>query len=125
MNGHETRDVDVRWVFRIVPIFIVVGALIQIAVWWMFSYYRTQREREDVRQTLIEATVQPPAGPKLQVNPQEDWQAYRHAQQQILGSYGWASREQSRVRIPIERAMELVVERGTENEKRPTLRRER
>lgn len=118
MSGHETRDVDIRWIFTIVPIFIVVGVLIHLAVWWMFSYYRTQRERRDVRQTSIEIPVQPPVGPPLQVNPAEDWQVYWRSQQNILNSYGWVSREERRVRMPIDHAMALVVERETKNGKR-------
>jgi hypothetical protein len=111
MNGHERGDVDARRILRVVPIFIAVGIVIHLAVWWMFAYYRTQGERRDVRHTLIDIPSQAPPEPRLQVNPPLDWQAYRESQQNILSSYGWASREQGRVRMPVERAMELMVER--------------
>jgi len=111
MKLHETiNDVNVRRIFRIAIIFIVVGAAIHLGIWWMFSFYRNVDARKDVRQTLIESPPPIPPEPRLQINPTEDWQTFRRQQQNILNSYGWASREQERVRIPIERAMERVVE---------------
>jgi hypothetical protein len=112
MKGHETDEIDVRPIFRIAVIFIVMGALIFLGVWWMFIYNRTQLERRDVRQTLIDAPPQLPPEPRLEVSPEQDWQAYRQSQEKILNTYGWVSREQGRVRIPIDRAMELVAQRG-------------
>jgi hypothetical protein len=41
-----------------------------------------------------------------------DLQAYVRQQHEILNSYAWISRADGKVRIPIDRAMELVVERG-------------
>jgi hypothetical protein len=56
-------------------------------------------------------TVVPPP-PALQVQPWEDLQRYREQQGRILLSYAWIDRKAGVVRIPIERAMELVTERG-------------
>jgi hypothetical protein len=111
MKRHENiSDVDVRRIFRIAVIFVVVGAAIHLGVWLLFKYYRNADAERDVRQTLIEPTPPIPPEPRLQLNPAEDWQTYRRLQQDILNNYGWASREESRVHIPIERAMEKVVE---------------
>jgi hypothetical protein len=112
MRGHETRDANVRAIFRVAGVFIVIGAIIYVVVWWMFAYLDIRNAQRDVRQTLIEAPPQLPPEPRLQVNPPLDWEQYRASQDQMLSSYGWASREQRRVRIPIERAMEMMVEAG-------------
>jgi hypothetical protein len=111
MNRHENiNDVNVRRLFRIAIIFIVVGAAIHLGVWWIFAYYRNVDSQRDVRQTLIEPPPPIPPEPRLEINPTEDFQTFRREQQDILNSYGWSSREEGRVHIPIERAMELVAE---------------
>jgi hypothetical protein len=43
----------------------------------------------------------------------------RAAEEEILGSYSWAEKEKNVVRIPIERAMELIAERGLPARKQP------
>lgn len=118
MKHHEAiRDVNVRRIFRIAIVFVVSGAVILLGIWWMFSYYRNADDRRDVSQTLIEPPSPIPPQPRLQVNPTEDWQTFRRQQQNILNSYGWASREDGRVRIPIERAMEAVAQKEGANVK--------
>jgi hypothetical protein len=66
----------------------------------------------DVRRTFVESKAPVPPEPRLQVNPQADLHEYLQQQQQALTSYGWISRPEGRVRIPIDRAMELFVERS-------------
>jgi hypothetical protein len=110
MKRHENiSDVNVRRIFRIAIVFVVLAAAIHLGVWWMFSYYRNADAQRDVRQTLIEPPPPIPPEPRLQVNPAEDWQTFRRQQQDILNSYGWIARGEGRVHIPIERAMENVV----------------
>jgi hypothetical protein len=53
-----------------------------------------------------------PPKPRLQVNQQLDLQQVREQEQRILNSYGWVSKEAGAVRIPINRAMDLIAERG-------------
>ena len=118
MKLHENiSDVNVRRIFRIAIVFIVVGAAIHLGVWWMFSYYRNADAQRDVRQTLIEPPPPIPPEPRLQLNPAADWQTYRRQQLDILNNYGWASREEGRVHIPIERAMEAVAQKEGANVK--------
>jgi hypothetical protein len=111
MKRHEDiTDVNVRRIFRIAIVFIVVGAAIHVGIWWLFAYYRNVDAQRDVSETLIQPPSPIPPEPRLEVNPTEDFQTFRQQQQNILNSYGWASREDGRVHIPIERAMELVAE---------------
>jgi hypothetical protein len=89
-----------------------------LAMWGMFSVFgKTQKlgppaspfESADVR-------VLPPA-PRLQVTPVLDLKNYRDSQWEQLETYGWVDKEGGVVRIPIERAMDLVLERGLAAEK--------
>lgn len=52
------------------------------------------------------------AAPVLQINPVDERLAYEQQQRQILNGYAWVDRDQRVVRIPIERAMQLLSERA-------------
>ncbi|MFW5825215.1 MAG: hypothetical protein ACOCVV_09650 [Marinobacter sp.] len=52
--------------------------------------------------------------PVLQEDPPQDLEAFNERSQERLNSTGWADREAGRVHIPIDQAMELLVERGLE-----------
>lgn len=54
---------------------------------------------------------QPPA-PRLQVSPQTDLARLHARDDRQLGSFGWVDREGRIARMPIDRAMKLLVERG-------------
>jgi hypothetical protein len=50
--------------------------------------------------------------PRLQIDPEHDLAALRDTEGGRLSSYGWINREQKAVRMPIERAMSVTLERG-------------
>ena len=60
----------------------------------------------------IAATPPRPPAPRLQTSPTRDLQEMRRAENARLQSYGWVDRTAGIVRLPIERAMEMVVEQG-------------
>lgn len=53
-----------------------------------------------------------PAGPPLQVSPGQDVQQAQAEQQQRLEGYSWIDQQNGVVQIPIEKAMELIAQRG-------------
>jgi hypothetical protein len=52
--------------------------------------------------------------PRIEGSTPEDLQRLQAAQRKRLSGYGWVDQKEQLVRIPIERAMELVVSRGKE-----------
>jgi hypothetical protein len=114
-TGYETTDVPVRPLRLVVVVFVVIVASCLTGTWWMFRYLRKVDSSRDVRRTSLQLPSPIPPEPRLEIDPTQDWVSYRRQQEQLLNSYGWVSREQGRVRIPITKAMELVAER--ENKK--------
>jgi hypothetical protein len=55
--------------------------------------------------------AQPPE-PRLQASPKADLKEMREAEEKLLTNYGWVDREKGIARIPIEKAMEIVVAEG-------------
>lgn len=52
------------------------------------------------------------AQPKLLVNEYANLAEYRAKEHEALTTYGWADKNAGQVRIPIERAKDLLIERG-------------
>jgi hypothetical protein len=50
--------------------------------------------------------------PLLQADPAADLRAFRAREDSILDGYGWIDRDAGRVRVPIERAMEIWARRS-------------
>jgi hypothetical protein len=50
--------------------------------------------------------------PHLQLSPIEDLQKFRQREEAELNTYGWIDRTAGVVRVPIESAMDLVLQRG-------------
>jgi hypothetical protein len=109
---HQGTDIRFSGVLEAAIGFVVVFALILVGVWVFYRSFRLADMQRDVRRTFVESKPPVPPEPRLQVNPQADLQEYLQNQREALTSYGWISRPEGRVRIPIDRAMELVVERS-------------
>ena len=65
------------------------------------------------------AQKEPPT-PRLQTQPFKDVYLLRQTEAATLESYAWVDKEAGIVRVPIERAMELTLERGLTTRERPS-----
>ena len=109
--GYETRDANPRGVLGFLIALSMVLVFTAIVCWGMFKYYSASRASftsaspfSDVRQL--------PAGPQLQVNPRQDLLKFREQQERSLESYSWENKEDGTVRVPIERAMDMLLKQG-------------
>jgi hypothetical protein len=111
--GYEVTDIDSGGM-GLVAVMLVLG-LILCSIVSAFYYYalsiNTQR-REGAILPPIPTTERKFPAPRLQVHPAEDLVDYQAREKEQLASYGWVDREKGVVRIPIDRAMDLLVERG-------------
>lgn len=109
MGAHETRDANIRSLtISLVGLFVLL-LLSLAAMGWMF-WYLAAKETSPAPRAAAEAD-KPPA-PRLQVDPPADLENLRRAEAAVLNSYGWVDRKAGIVRIPIDRAMDLLAERG-------------
>lgn len=111
-RSHETRDIDVGLMAKLLVLGVVVTAVVLAAVFWLFRSVRDRQAATDPVVSPYAANPAPFVGPKLQASPPTDLQEIRAHEERILGSYGWVDRERGIVRIPIDRAMDLLLERG-------------
>ena len=111
-RGHEERDVPLRPLIISGVCLVVLAWLSLLAMWLLFDYLAARRARLDVVPSPVFEARQLPPEPRLEVSPQQDLRQMRAAETTVLNSYGWVDRQAGIVRIPIERAIELLVERG-------------
>ena len=110
--GYETHDANAGGVFKFLVALGSVLVVTGLVCWGLFRYFSAHDVNQSASDSPFADTRQLPLGPQLQVTPREDWLKYREQQEQSLETYGWENRGSGIVRVPIERAMELLVQKG-------------
>ena len=111
-RGHESSDANVRGVVWAGVALAVTALVVQVGLYFQLRLLATRAERlEPVPPSFAPATEHaPPPEPRLQTAPAEDLRYLRAAEQTRLTTYGWVDRKAGVVRVPIDRAKELVAE---------------
>jgi len=110
-HGHETSDASIRnlLIFAAGLSLVVIAGLIVSRV--VFRYFVGHQGLGPPASPFENVRTLPPE-PRLQVTAPKDLRQYKAAQDEILNNYGWVDRQSGVVRIPIERAMDILLERG-------------
>jgi hypothetical protein len=110
--------------FVVVLVVTVVAA--QLVVWGVFEWFDYRVTRSDAPRALM---ADPPSNPALEggrlvsgaetspspallVDEPVVLRDFRRAEDEALRSYGWIDQSLGTVRLPIDRAKDLVIERG-------------
>jgi hypothetical protein len=110
-EGYERTDADVRSLLKFAFALFVILVAVIFSMKWMFFYFAKSQQLGPPASPFENARVLPPQ-PRLQVQPHLDLQAYCEDQLRQLESYGWVDPQNEVVRIPVDRAMDLVLQRG-------------
>jgi hypothetical protein len=115
-SGHERKDVNVLSLITIASLLFLSCVLVFVVVWGMMRYLKFHEPVKTAGQANLPITaVQEFPEPRLQIKPAADLARLRAAEGADLNSYGWVNRDSGTVRIPIDRAMQLLLERGLPN----------
>lgn len=109
----EKSDAHAGATVRAMAALAVVTALTAAALIPMFAFLRNFVGRADsaMPPSRFESGRRPPK-PWLQEEPFGDLQALRAHESAVLDHYAWADRGQGVIRMPIDDAMAVVLERG-------------
>jgi hypothetical protein len=109
--GYETRDLTPRAIaiFLVVLAVTIMGVL--VVSMWIYDYSAGRLAQTEAPPSPLAKPAAPPE-PRLQVAAPKDMQEFRAAEEATLKSYGWVDHAGGVVRIPIDRAMQLLAERG-------------
>ena len=107
--GHEQSEVSVRLIvvsLGFLAIFTFIICLLVVGIFRYFhSYYGTD---EAVR--LAQPVI--PPEPRIEVAPYEQLQQLRAREDHILSTYAWIDKDAGTVRVPIDRAIDLLAAKG-------------
>jgi hypothetical protein len=108
---HESRDVAIRPIVMFLAGVFALLAAVLLLMAWLFHAFATREMHRDPPPPPL-ATRRPPPEPRLEVDPARELAALRAAEDALLDSTEWVDRRAGIVRIPIDRAIEVLAERG-------------
>ena len=127
---HEKSDVNVRALLWFVVIFILFGGAMHLVLYLQFQFYRSLfrgKTNAPLTQVARPSDANVPAEPRLQPfvtrgangaenppntnTPVSDMEQMRAAEEQALHTPGWIDKQRGIVRLPIDVAKQLAVQR--------------
>lgn len=110
--GYEKRDVNVRVLLQFGFWMAVVLVITFLGMRWLFGYFSSTQTLGPPASIFSQNERQLPPSPRLQVTPHLDLETYCRGQQEKVETYAWVDRNARVVRIPVDRAVDLVLQRG-------------
>ena len=123
-EAYEHQDLSAQAIYAFLISLLVGGVLVYFIVWGMYRFMdaRTREHQPPpnplVQQVETDSRVVSPDGikkfpePRLEKNERTEINDFRLKEEQILNSYGWVDEKAGIVHIPIDRAMELLAQKG-------------
>jgi hypothetical protein len=111
-RGYELSDLNPRFI-ALFGIGLVVAVAVAVIVTSLFMRYRAfQHVRQEIPVPRLAREREATPGTPLQVDAPNELRRMRAAEQAALNSYGWVDKEAGIVRIPVDRAMEILAKKG-------------
>jgi hypothetical protein len=122
-DGFEHEDLSSKGPFYFMAGLVLLGIVIYLIA---FGIYRFLDTYETVHQPAVSPLVTPEADtrvmtheetqtfpqPRLEENERTQLRSFIKDQDQKLATYDWVDKDKGILRIPIDRAMELIMKRG-------------
>ena len=109
---YETSDVRIRPLV-ISAVVLAVAVVIVVAVMaGMFEFFAREGAESSAPAAPAGAPRRLPPGPRLQPDASKELLLARAYEESLLTSTTWVDRDSSLVRIPVERAMDVLAKRG-------------
>ncbi len=122
-DGYEHEDLNPKGPFYFMAGLVLLGLVIYLIA---FGIYRFLDSYDSAHQPPLSPMATPEADtrvvtheetqsfpqPRLEVNERTQLRSFIEDQDRKLATYDWVDKDKGTVRIPIDRAMELIVQRG-------------
>jgi hypothetical protein len=112
---HEESDINVRSIITFIVVLTVISLTINVAMIGLFKIFN---KIEDKNQPSVSPLTAPAAqvsdfpSPSLQTTPWTDLKKLRASEYTYLHSYGWVDEGAGVARIPIDKAKEMLLQKG-------------
>lgn len=98
----DIESTDIAWIAVGLALFVIVTPLVMPLI-----FPQSMRHRTPSAPPALSARA-----PPLEVTPRESLEQFNRSEAALVGGYGWIDRNRGTVRIPVRRAMDLLVQRG-------------
>ena len=115
--GYELSDLRPGYIaFFAIGLSVVLGIAVVIAS--LIVHFKTvQHARQDTPIPRLAREREAMPEPRLQVDAPNELRQMRAAEDAALDSYGWVDKDAGIVRIPVDRAMEILAKKGLPSRK--------
>jgi hypothetical protein len=110
-DGYERQDASVRTLLQFAFWLAVLIAVVLVVMRWTFNFLSV-REPTGPPPTPFENARTLPPQPRLQAEPHQDLKTYCDGQLARLNSYGWTDQQNGVTHIPIDQAMDKLLQQG-------------
>ena len=110
-EGYEHRDANVPILYKYGLTLAIMILVVMFAMDRTYRFFARIESLGPPASPFENVRVLPPQ-PRLQVQPGFDLKSYCELEQQQLTTYGWVDHHNGFVRIPVDRAMEMVLQKG-------------
>jgi hypothetical protein len=107
--GHEESEVSVRLIVVSLAFLAVATGITLVLVVGIFRYFYASYSTAEA--TRLAQPVIPPK-PRVEVAPYEELQEMRAKENHILSTYAWVDKDAGTVRVPIDKAIDLLAAKG-------------
>jgi len=115
---HEPADINYRWVVGTAIGILVMAAIIQVVCWWLFAAFeaREKSAKASPFPLAAQARDQPPPEPRLEgikrLEGEETPAEQLMAPPEGNAAYRWVDKEQQIVTVPVDTAMEIMLQKN-------------
>ena len=107
--GHEQSEVSVRLIVVSLAFLAVTTFFVLVLVVGIFRYFYSSYSTDEAVK-LSQPVVPPP--PRIEVAPYEELPKLRAREDHVLSTYAWVDKDGGKVRIPVDRAIDLLAAKG-------------
>lgn len=108
------REIGIGGITRFLVVLTAGCVIVGVAMFGLYKFFQARETAKDKPPSpLVDRSVpRLPPEPRLQAAPEAELAAMRAEEQAILTSFGWVDEKAGVARIPIDAAMDLLLQRG-------------
>jgi hypothetical protein len=117
--AHESSDVDIRHIIQFASLLFLCLMLANFLLWVLYGAFEFRATKTEPKPSPLAAQRQSlPPEPRLQgapgheQTPLSELEKLREQENQMLNRFGWVDRKAGIVRLPIEKAKDILLKRG-------------
>ena len=110
-GGYEHSDTGAKIIVYSALGLAVAMVIVCLVVVGIFKGMQKVMPQEQPVSSVANPRTFPPE-PRLQPHPADEYQALRQHEEEVLNRYGWVDQKAGVVRIPVDKAIDIMAKRG-------------